>query len=70
MDQLASMGPAQTAVALSALGLLLGLLLLQLYSTRRPKGSPPVVQMGIPLLGNPIQFVKGPLDMIKACKKT
>ncbi len=33
---------------------------------RRPKGSPPIVNMGIPVIGNPLRFIqeRGPLNVM------
>ncbi len=40
-------------------------------SRRRPKGSPPVVNMGIPVLGNLLSFIqgRGPIDVMWDCYK-
>ncbi len=43
-----------------------------LYLThRRPKGSPPIVNMGIPVLGNLLRFTqgRGPIDVMWECYK-
>ncbi|CAM9909662.1 unnamed protein product, partial [Discosporangium mesarthrocarpum] len=52
-------------------GVALAAIVLVLISTmrREPKDAPPKVYLGIPIIGNIIAFIKGPLGMLDSCCK-
>ena len=47
---------------------ILGLLIISLvFGKRRPKNAPPTAKIGIPLIGNYIEFAKNPVEFITNC---
>ena len=49
-------------------GALLGLVIIALiFMRRRPKNAPPTAYLGMPLVGNYIEFAKNPVDFIARC---
>ena len=42
-------------------------ILVTLFGKKRPKDAPPNAQIGIPLIGNYIEFAKNPVDFIAKC---
>ena len=51
----------------AVIAVVLSVVIIWTMITRRPKGSPPVVTVGIPLIGNFIEFAKNPVNFIDAC---
>ena len=47
---------------------ILGLLLIaMIFKRRRPKNAPPNAYLGMPIVGNYIEFAKNPVDFIARC---
>lgn len=42
-------------------------LVILLVASRRPKNAPPNVRKGLPIIGNFIEFAKGPMNFMNAC---
>lgn len=42
-------------------------IIFMMISSRRPKGSPPNVNIGIPVVGNFVEFAKGPMHFMNKC---
>lgn len=45
-------------------------ILLMIFSKSRPKNSPPIAKIGMPIIGNYIEFAKNPVDFIAKCHKS
>lgn len=43
--------------------------LFSLLKKKRPEGSPPIASVGLPIIGNYIEFAKNPVDFIDQCFK-
>ena len=55
-------------VAIGAvLVVVIGLILL--FGSRRPKNAPPLAHIGLPVVGNYLEFAKNPVNFIKSCVK-
>jgi sterol 14-demethylase len=56
-------------LVLIAFIVVLVLVLLSVISKRRPSNSPPIAKVGIPLIGNYIEFASNPVAFIDKCQK-
>lgn len=57
-----------TMIAIIAASVVLGLLIIRLiFGKSRPKNAPPTAKIGIPLIGNYIEFAKNPVGFIATC---
>jgi sterol 14-demethylase len=59
-----------SAVILIGATVIVGLVLYALLSKKRPKNAPPSAKIGIPLIGNYIEFAKNPVAFIDNCRKS
>ena len=42
--------------------------LYSLFAKKRGKGTPPIASIGVPLIGNYIEFAKNPVEFIEKCR--
>ena len=55
-------------VGISALAVAIVVIAISLlFSKKRPKNSPPIAKIGIPIIGNYIEFAKNPVNFIDKC---
>lgn len=52
---------------IAGLAILVVFLAMTMFSKKRPTNSPPIAKIGIPLLGNYIEFAKNPVAFIQTC---
>lgn len=43
--------------------------LYSLFFKKRPKGTPPIASIGMPLIGNYVEFARNPVDFIEKCRQ-
>mmetsp|Transcript_23367 Transcript_23367/g.38932 ORF Transcript_23367/g.38932 Transcript_23367/m.38932 type:complete len:486 (-) Transcript_23367:295-1752(-) len=58
-----------SAVIIIGVVLIIGIILYTLLGKKRPAKSPPTAKIGIPLIGNYIEFAKNPVAFIEACRQ-
>ena len=46
-----------------------GLFLSYLFGKKRPKNSPPIAHIGLPIIGNYIEFANNPVEFVEKCMK-
>ena len=57
-------------LVIGGLVLVVSLILLSFLLNRRPSNAPPNAHVGLPIIGNYIEFAKNPVDFIARCQKS